>query len=98
MFCKFAEFTFLHILLNSKMKDAELVGWLAATVLISNYLLLQINLISPAKSPKIFMLIQLLGSVLLLITALLLQFPPLIVLELVVIAINVFRLAQMLMR
>ncbi len=80
------------------MKDAELVGWLATAVLISNYLLLQINIISPVKSPKIFMLIQLFGSVLLLITALLLQFLPLIVLELVVIAINVFRLAQMLMR
>lgn len=80
------------------MKDAELVGWLATSILISNYILLQINIISPAKSPKLFMLIQLLGSVFLLITALLLQFLPLIVLELVIIAINVFRLMQMLMR
>lgn len=80
------------------MKDAELVGWLATAILISNYVLLQVNIISPDKSPKMFMLIQLFGSILLLITVLLLQFLPLIVLEVVVIAINVFRLMQMLMR
>ncbi len=80
------------------MKDAELVGWLATSVLISNYILLQINIVSPVERPKMFMLIQLFGSILLLITVLLLQFLPLIVLEVVVVSINVFRLIQMLMK
>lgn len=80
------------------MKDAELIGWIATAALISNYFLIQLNVISPAKSPRIFMLIQLVGSTLLLVTALLLQFLPLIVLQVVIIAINVFRLMQMLFR
>jgi len=80
------------------MKDAELIGWIATAALISNYFLIQMNVISPAKSPRVFIVIQLVGSTLLLITALLLQFLPLIVLEVVIIAMNVFRFMQMLFR
>lgn len=80
------------------MKDVDLIGWIATAALISNYFLIQMNVISPAKSPRIFMLIQLIGSTLLLVTALLLQFLPLIVLQVVIITINVFRLMQMLFR
>ncbi|TAH17743.1 MAG: hypothetical protein EAZ08_13000 [Cytophagales bacterium] len=91
-------FHFLTIKITQNMKDAELIGWIATAALISNYFLIQLNVISPAKSPRIFMLIQLVGSTLLLVTALLLQFLPLIVLQVVIIAINVFRLMQMLFR
>ncbi len=80
------------------MKEAELVGWIAVAVVLTNTFLMSFNFLSPAKNIKLFMCVQLFGAGLLLATALLLNFLPLIVLEVVIIALNVFRLAQMVVK
>ncbi len=80
------------------MKDAELIGWIAVAVLLSNHFLLSWKIFSPEKNLTTFFIIQFLGAVLMLFTALLLNFLPLIVLQGVIIATNIYRIAQLLMR
>jgi hypothetical protein len=77
------------------MKDAELLGWISVVVLMSNYLLTNLKIFSPISNPKIFFAVQLLGASLMLVTALLLNFLPLIVMEGIVIAVNVFHLMKL---
>lgn len=73
------------------MQEAELVGWIAVAVVLTNQMLMNTGLINLQKNLKLFMGLNLLGAVLLLITALLLNFMPFIVLEGVIIGIAVFR-------
>ena len=76
------------------MKEAELVGWIAVAVSLTNQFLINTGIINLQKKLTLFLGLNLISSVLLLVTAILLNFMPLIVLELVVIAMNVFRLLQ----
>jgi hypothetical protein len=80
------------------MKEAELAGWIAVAVSLTNQFLVNTGIINLQKSLKLFWGMNLLSNVLLLITALLLNFMPLIVLEIVVIVMNVFRFLQVMFR
>lgn len=80
------------------MKEAELVGWVAVAVVLANQVLMTSGFIDLQKNMKLFLGLNLLGAVLLLITALLLNFLPLIVLEGVIIAMSTFRFFQTLFK